>query len=217
MFFMSPDPGAGSGAAPATDPKLAGEGAAPGKDVKPAQAQGSDAGKDDADIPTDPEKLKALLKQERDAHQHTISVHTEMKTKWTKREAEEAKAREEALKKQGQFEALYNEAAPKVQTLEALNKRQEAALASYLDAELKGVPEAMRPLIPDGDAVSKLEWITKAKVAGAFGAAAAGSKGKGPDGTPPPGAKGATMPEAEFKMLSPKDRAAFMAKGGTIV
>ena len=205
--FFAADSGAGSGG---------GEGAGgAGSEDKSAQTQGGEGGQA-GDLPDDPEKLKELLKAEREAHKHTVTVHTEMKTKWGKREAEEEKARQEQLKKAGEFERLYGETAPQLETLKATVTKYETALGTYLKAELASVPDNLKALIPEGDAASKLEWIAKAKAAGAFTPGTGGGKGKGADGTPPPGSGGATKPKSEFDKLSPKERAAFIEKGGTV-
>ncbi len=219
MLHFSPDQGGGGSG---TSPKDAGPegkitpGAAPGEDGKDQQDKaGGDSKLMDPDLPSDPEQLKALLKKEREDKAHLQTVHTEMKTKAEAREAEGAKAREEDLKKQGQYQKLLEEQTPKFEVLQAQTKRQEAALSGYLEAELKGVPESMKLLIPEGDAVSKLEWITKAKAAGAFGDKKAAG-GKGPDGSPPPGKGGTVMTLDAFNKMTAKDRAAFMAGGGSI-
>ena len=206
LYAVDDGGGAGGGAGGPQDQGGAGD--------KSTENKGG-AGSTTTELPDDPVKLKELLKAEREAHGHTISVHTEMKTKLTKREQEEAKAKEENLKKAGQFEALYQEAAPKLEQATKTIERQEAALAAYLKTELAAVPDSLKALIPDGDSASKLEWISKAKAAGAF-TASTSKPGKGPDGSPPPGSKGATMSTADFKKLPSKDRSAFMAKGGVL-
>lgn len=190
-------------------------GSGSGEDGKTQQDKaGGDSKLMDPDLPSDPEELKALLKKEREDKAHLLSVHTDMKTKAEAREAEAARAREEDLKKQGQFQKLLEEQTPKYEAAVAQAKRYETALAGYLEAELKGVPESMKALIPEGDAASKLEWIAKAKAAGALGEKK--PAGKGPDGSPPPGSSGKVLTLEAFNKLSAKDRAAFMAAGGTI-
>lgn len=208
MHFMAPDDGGGAGSA-------GGQEGDKGNEGKGGQ-QASGAPKQD-ELPDDPAQLKALLQKEKEAHQHTISVHTEMKGKYQKREESDAKAREEALKKQGQFESLYNEAAPKLATAEATVKRQEEALSRFLEAELMSLPENVKAIIPEGDAVARLDWISKAKAAGVFGQNKPGAAGqKAGDKSPPPGNAGGVISLDEFNKLTPKERSAYMAKGGKI-
>lgn len=219
-FAFAQDQG-GAGGGTRTDGQTEGGKTTPdGKDGDAGKAQQDKAGQGskttDSDLPSDPAELKALLAKERADRAHLLSVHTEMKTKAEQRELAEAKAREEDLRKQGQFQKLLEEMTPKFEAVSAQSKRQEAALNLYLEAEMKGVPEGFKALIPEGDAASKLEWIARAKASGAFGQTPAVPKGKTPDGTPPPGSSGKVMTHEEFVKLPAKDRSAFMKAGGTI-
>lgn len=209
-IFLAPDSGDGDGG----DGQGAGKQQAQAK--KPDQNKdGSGAGDDAAGetLPDDPAELKKLLAQEKAAHKHTIEVHTEMKGKFQRREQEDTHAREEALKKKGEFEALYNELKPKHDSLESRVAKQEASLARYLEEELKHVPDNLKALVPEGDVTEKLDWINKAKASGALKPA----ERKPGDGSPPPANKDVgTMSEAEWLKLKPAERAEFLNKGGKL-
>lgn len=193
MFLAADSGGAGGGTVPpGTQAKIEDPANKPGAAPQPAAT----------DLPDDPAQLKAALAKQRADLEHLLTVHGEMKDKYAKREAAEEKAKAEALKTQGQFQALYEEAAPKLEALTVQAKRQEAALASYLEAEIASVPDAMKPLIPDGDAVAKLEWISKAKASGAL--SVPGAKPKAPGAPPPAPAGSGTMSRAEFAALPPE-------------
>lgn len=215
---LSPDQGGASGGTRTDGGNDAGkttpnaDGGSAGKD--PQDKGGSESKATDADS-DDPAQLKALLAKEREEKAHLLSVHTEMKNKAEERAAAEERNRQENLKKQGEFEKLLTEQTPKYEQAIALVKRQEAVLAEYLAIELKAVPESMQALMPAGDAVDKLSWITKAKAAGALGQPAK-APAKGTDWAPPPGGKGAVMTTDQFNKLMPKEQAAFMKAGGTL-
>lgn len=203
-FLAADSGGAGGGTvAPGTPAKIEDPTNKPGAAPQPAVVE----------LPDDPGQLKAALAKQRADLEHLLTVHGEMKDKYAKREAAEEKAKAEALKTQGQFQALYEEAAPRVESLTVQAKRQEEALTRYLEAEIATVPDSMKPLIPDGDAVAKLEWISKAKASGAL--VATGTKPKAP-GAPPPGLQGEAKTADDFNRMSAKDRADFMVKGGRV-
>lgn len=70
--------------------------------------------------------------------------------------------------------------------------------------------------MPEGDAVSKLEWIGKAKASGAIPETKPGQRG--PDGSPPPGGKsGKTMTLAAFNALSAQEQMDYMVKDHGVV
>jgi hypothetical protein len=56
-------------------------------------------------------------------------------------------------------------------------------LSGYLEAELKALPDSLKALLPSGDVVTQLDWVTKAKAAGI----AQAKKGGSGDGSPVPG------------------------------
>lgn len=155
------------------------------------------------ELPDDPAILKARLKK----GEATLA---EMRAKFEERSAAEEKAKQAALKDQGKFKELYEAAAPKVEQL----TRYEAVINKILDAELKNVPESLKGLIPEGDPVSKLDWIAKAREAGAFTPAKPAAKGG--DGSPPPGNGMTPKTMTQFMAMGAKDRAAYMAAGGTV-
>lgn len=105
---------------------------------------------------------------------HLLQVHNEIK-------AREQKAKEEALKKRGEFEELYKTASSELEPAKAERDRYKAALEETLKAELATLPSGFdASLIPDVDPVAKLAWLRKARAAGILGT----PKGQG-DGTPP--------------------------------
>lgn len=216
LRLLSPggDAGASNGAAEAKQDTTAGADGAKqaGSGQSPSRQDGGTP--QNSGIPEDPAQLKARLEYEISERSRLATVHEEMKAKYAKREAEEERGRQETLKKAGEFEKLYAEMAPKYETAASQAKRQEAALAAYYEAELKVVPENMKALIPEGDIVSRLEWITKAKAAGAI---AQGVKGRGPDGTPPPnGASVLQMTRDAFDAMTPTEKRDFILKGGKL-
>jgi ribonucleoside-triphosphate reductase len=90
---------------------------------------------------------------------------------------------EEAAKKRGEYEQLFNTARTEADTFKGQAEQHgsrvqqlEAMLGEMLTAKIEAVPEAMRDLIPDNLAPeAKLAWIEKAQAKGLFG------KGKEPD------------------------------------
>jgi hypothetical protein len=217
-FVYAPD---GGGAGDGTSPKGGGEGgkttpgADPGQGGKtPQDKAGADSKTTEPPLPDDPAQLKALLAQERAEKAHLLGTHTEMKTKYEQREAAETKAREENLKKQGEFQKLLEEQTPKYEAATAAVKRYEEILGRYLEVELKAVPENLKALMPEGDPAVKLDWIAKAKAAGTIAAGASAAPKKPGDGSPPPGGStAATMTRAAFDALSPADRAKASREG----
>lgn len=80
-------------------------------------------------------------------------------------EAAEAQRLEQEQLAKGEHQKVIDALKPKAERAEAL----EAALQTYYEAELAGVPEDKRGLIPDGDVTTRLDWLKKAKTAGLFG------------------------------------------------
>jgi len=129
-----------------------------------------------------PEEFTAL----KAAHDHAVKTHLEMKDKWQKREEADRVANEAALAKQGEFQKLYETAKAELDPMKARLERYEAVVKKYYEAEVKGLDKAMSDVIPEGDEVTKLEWLAKAKASGLIGskpATATGDKTKAPGGT----------------------------------
>lgn len=219
-FHFAPDQGGGTGG---TSPKDAGSqekttpGGAPGEGGKTQQDKaGGDPKLMGPDLPSDPELLKSLVLREREEKAHLLSVHADMKTKAEAREAEASKAREEDLKKQGQFQKLLEEQTPKYEQAAQAVKRYEAVLNTYLEAELAAIPDPLKALVPEGDPVSKLDWISKAKAAGALRPSQGSAKKPG-DMTPPPGGSSTrTITREAFDQLPADERMAFIRAKGKV-
>lgn len=79
-------------------------------------------------------------------------------------QAAQKKAEEEALKRRGEFETLYNDLKPKAERADVY----ESIIKGLLDDELKTIPESMRNLVIGADAAAQLAWIRQAKAAGLF-------------------------------------------------
>ena len=107
-----------------------------------------------------------------------LTVHTEMKHK------EEAR-KTEAMKEQGKYEELYKTTDSELQTLKPRLERAEKAVNSFLESELKTIPENLKFLIPEGDPASRLDWISKARESGILTIATKTSTATG-DGSPAP-------------------------------
>jgi hypothetical protein len=79
-----------------------------------------------------------------------------------KGEAAEAKLKEietqESIKK-GDYEKVINDLKPEAERA----KKQQEVIDQYLEVELAQIPEDKRSLIPEGDAVTRLAYITKNK------------------------------------------------------
>lgn len=75
-----------------------------------------------------------------------------------KRAKEDDEARQKKLQEDGKFQDIIKELTPQAERAKALEK----TLETYLDAEMKDIPEARRSLIPEGLSVEqKLEYIAK--------------------------------------------------------
>jgi hypothetical protein len=187
------DPGK-TNPAPATAP----DGKAPQDQAgSESQTKGSD------EPPDDPAELKARLKK----GEATLK---EMREKFEARALADEKAAQTALRDQGKFKELYEQAAPK---LELLN-RYDAVIGKMLEAELKTIPESLKGLLPDGDPVAQLDWIARAREAGAIQQQGK-PRGTG-DGSPPPATSGKVMTLEEFNRKPTKERTAFLQAGGTV-
>ena len=71
-------------------------------------------------------------------------------------------AADQAAKEQGKWQELYQKAEPKAARVDAV----EAFIVELLEAETAAVPDKLKPLIPQGDALSTLRWVQQAKAAG---------------------------------------------------
>jgi hypothetical protein len=117
--------------------------------------------------------------------QHMLTVHNEMKTKFDKKLEAEKVAATKALEEQGKFKELYESTKGDHESLKSTVERQNTVISKLLEAEMAKVPEKFKTIIPQGDAISQLEWIAQARNAGVFEA----KQQQSGDGTPPP-AKG---------------------------
>jgi DNA repair exonuclease SbcCD ATPase subunit len=103
-------------------------------------------------------------------------VNSERKTlaeklaEYERKEAERQEAEEEAerqrLEEQGQFKELAEQAQAEAKTLKAdfetlseRAKKMEAALQTYLEKEMEGVPEWVTPLLDKLDVTERLAWL----------------------------------------------------------
>lgn len=209
LFRLAADQnGAGSGpgqSASGADDKTSQPGPANTPPVKAPQDQAGTASQSSAAdaFPDDPNELKKLLR-------HTLDVHAEMKTKFDQRMAAEEKERQKQLAEQGKYKELYEQANAKAE----LASKYEAVLSKFLETEIAAVPENLRALMPEGDPIAKLDWITKAKASGAFKAPVK----KAGDGSLPPGSASAdTMTRLAWDQLSPTEKTTFLKAGGKIV
>ena len=71
-------------------------------------------------------------------------------------------AAEQAAKEQGKWQELATTYEPKAKRADEL----ERFIGEMLDAELTDVPEKLKPLVPEGDALARLRWVRTAKAAG---------------------------------------------------
>ncbi len=89
------------------------------------------------------------------------------------------------MKEQKKFQELYEGSVPKVKLADELS----VAVQAYYDAEVDGLSDEQKALIPDGAPHTKLAWLKKAKAAGVFGkqtpAPAGTFNGKPKNGLPP--------------------------------
>ena len=126
-------------------------------------------------------------------HDRLLQTHLEMKAKWEKREKEETARAEKALMEQGKFKELYDSTAKNMAEITPKFEKMQKTIQGLLDAEMKSIPENMKGLVPSGDILDQLDWISKAKASGLFG----GTGGTQTPGqqfqqtmrTPPPGGK----------------------------
>lgn len=80
------------------------------------------------------------------------------------KEAQESD-RKKALEKNQEFGKLYEEEKAKAAQLGAI----QAAVGEYLKAELEGLTDAQKALVPNLPDHEKINWVKKARSAGVFG------------------------------------------------
>lgn len=81
---------------------------------------------------------------------------------------DKAQAEEEAKKKTGEFETLYNDLKANHDPLvEELSKYKEI-FKTILASRLESVPENFRDLIPQGNELDQLKWVENATAKGLF-------------------------------------------------
>jgi hypothetical protein len=76
-----------------------------------------------------------------DAEAKLLKENMKMKRRLEEIEAAQSKEREEALQKQGEFKQLYEDAKPKIETLEKRIKAFEDATNAEIEEALKSVPK----------------------------------------------------------------------------
>lgn len=111
----------------------------------------------------------------------------------------EAKRLEAEQLANGEYQKVIDDLKPKAERVTAL----EAALKTYLDAEIAEIPESMRDLIQGGDITEQLKWIKAAKAKGVFGTPRApemdaGARGDRPQKPPTAEAQRATNIAAAY-------------------
>lgn len=102
---------------------------------------------------------------------------------------------EAALKATGEYKKLYEDIAPRAKLAEEL----EGSVKTYLAAELDGLSDEQKALIPEAPPHKQLEWLKKAKAAGVFG------KQNPPDKTFNGKPKGGLPPEKWYLELEDND------------
>ena len=176
-IFAAPDDGttgAGSTGTNQAGDQTGTEGDQTGKD----QSQASDGKNNNQQ--TDSQSFEQLKKD----FGHLLKTHTEMKSKWDKKEEDEIKLREEALKKKGEYEKLYETSKKELEELKPRTEKLEEIISAYLKNELKSLPDAAKVLIDTNKPIeSQLEMIVKLKESGLLEQ----TKKKQGDGTPPGG------------------------------
>ncbi len=114
----------------------------------------------------------------------------------------QAKATEDALKEQEKWKELYEQAQPQVEEA----KKYRDALDELLTAQIDAVPEDKRGLVPDGDPVTRLQWLQKAQAAGLF------TPPPQSPGNPPPGRR--SQPNTfDLNNMSPEEIRKARAEG----
>jgi hypothetical protein len=93
-------------------------------------------------------------------------------------QAEQEAARQAKLAADGNFQEIIAGLEPKAKRVDEL----EGVVKTLLDAELEKVPEQFRTLIPQGDVVSRLNWVQQAKASGLFAGRAAPNTDAGAQG-----------------------------------
>lgn len=105
--------------------------------------------------------------------------HRKAKAQAERQAAEQA---EKQAADQGKWQDLYEKVQPRVQRAEDL----EAFVNEQLETRLASVPDRLKALVPEGDALAKLRWVLAAEAAGVLAevqapqtAASAGGAGFG--------------------------------------
>ncbi|MFB4472148.1 hypothetical protein ACDI16_04225 [Oceanobacillus caeni] len=91
---------------------------------------------------------------------------------------------EDAKKKQGEFESLYNDLKSKYDPLEGEINQYRETFKTILSNKLEEVPEEFRELIPQGTEIEQLNWLENAQSKGLFkknGVQSFGNKGNNPN------------------------------------
>ncbi|MEC1786079.1 hypothetical protein [Schinkia azotoformans] len=117
---------------------------------------------------------------------------------------DKANADEDAKKKQGEFESLYNDLKSKHEPLETQFKEYQETFKSLLKTKLESVPENMRDLVPSGSELEQLKWIENAIAKGLFKQQQAQDFGN--NGNNPANSNTTVTPE-EFAKMTYKQRA----------
>ncbi|WP_286231307.1 hypothetical protein [Neobacillus mesonae] len=117
---------------------------------------------------------------------------------------DKAQADEDAKKKQGEFESLYNDLKSKHDPLEASFKQYEETFKSILNSRLETVPENYRDLIPNGSDLEKLQWIENAMSKNLF--KTNNTQSFGNQGNNPPNNNQNTVTKSQFVKMSYSDR-----------
>ncbi|WP_214480974.1 hypothetical protein [Bacillus sp. SM2101] len=78
-------------------------------------------------------------------------------------------AEEEAKKKQGEFQSLYETLKSEHDPLKEKYGQYESTFKSILATKLESVPEEYKELIPKGSELEQLQWIEQAQAKNLFG------------------------------------------------
>lgn len=145
----------------------------PGKTI-PDKAAGEQTGKEKPED-SSPEKGGGQTQTSEGKDQANVSqadydallkIHNEMKTKAERRAAEEEAAKQKALEEQGKFKELYEKNNADLEEIKPKLEKYENALKTFLESQIKNLPENLKSIMPDGDPVEQMNWITKAISAG---------------------------------------------------
>jgi ribonucleoside-triphosphate reductase len=119
----------------------------------PAEAQTTDSGKDEHMIP------KSRFDEVNAQYKAVQKQLDDLSKAQTDREEAEALAR-------GDHEKVIADLKPKAEQADKYAEQIEA----MLETELEDVPEDKRDLVPDGDPLTRLKWLQRAKAKGVFAA-----------------------------------------------